>query len=72
MIAKHVDLIAVGILVLVAVLFSGVKDVVVLGLHGSIHHIRTDQGREVHMPPMPEMPAMPKVPQMPRIQIQRD
>ena len=69
MISKHIDLIAIGILLTAVALFSGAKEVVVLTMGGPVHYLRMDHGSQVKLPAMPEMPAMPR---MPRIPLQRD
>ena len=69
MISKHVDLIAIALLLLMIAAFSGAKHVVVMTMSGPVHYYRLDDGRQVRMP---TMPAMPNVPQMPRVPLQRD
>lgn len=51
MISKHVDLVAVIILLLAIALFSGAKRVVVMTMHGPVRYIHLDDGsREVRAP----------------------
>lgn len=72
MISKHVDLIAVGILLAAIALFNGARQMVVLTMGGPVHYFRMDNGREVHLPDMPETPQVPEVPRVPRIPLQSD
>jgi len=68
-ISKHVDLIAIAILLLAVSIFSSARHVVVMTMHGPVHYFHMNDGREVRTPFMPEMPPVPRVP---RIPLQRD
>ncbi len=72
MISKHIDLIAVAVLLLAIAIFSTAKHVVVMTLNGPVHYIHLDDGQEVRVPVMPQMPSAPAMPRVPRIPIQRD
>ncbi len=51
MISKHVDLVAVVILLLAAAVFSTAKRVVVMTMHGPVRYIHLDDGnRQVRAP----------------------
>ncbi len=72
MISKHVDLIAVGILLLAVAAFNSARQVVVVTMHGPIQYWRMDDNRAVRGPEMPQIPVMPEIPRVPRIPLQRD
>jgi hypothetical protein len=72
LISRHVDLIALALLLFFIAVFSGAKHLVVMTLSGPVHYIRMDDGRQVRMPGMPQMPIAPHVPKLPRIALQRD
>ncbi len=64
MISKHIDLIAIAILLLAVGLFSAAKQVVIVTLHGPVRYLHMDDGREVRSPEF--------MPHVPRIPLQRD
>ncbi len=72
MISRHVDLIAIALLLLAIAMFSGAKHIVVMTMSGPVHYFRMDDGHEVRMPGMPELPAMPPLAPTPRVPLQRD
>jgi len=64
LIQKHIDLVAVVILLLAIAVFSTAKRAVVMTMHGPVHYIHMDDGnRQVRVP---------RVPPLPRISLQRD
>jgi hypothetical protein len=69
LISRHVDLIAIALLLLAIAMFSGAKRLVVMTMSGPVHYFRMDDGHEVRMPEMPELPALPPLPHVP---LQRD
>ena len=69
MISKHVDLIAVGFLLVAVAVFSSAKQAVVMTFGGPVHYFRMEKGRDVRVPAMPHAPALP---QMPRLPLHRD
>lgn len=72
MISKHVDLIAIAILLFAIAAFSSAKHVVIMTLSGPAHYLRMDEAHEVRLPEMPELPSIPRVPRAPKIPLQRD
>ncbi len=71
-ISRHIDLIAVAILLFAIAIFSSAKHVVVMTLNGPVHYIHLDDGREVRTPAMPVMPRAPRVPKIPHISLHLD
>ena len=62
MISRHVDLIALGVLLLAIAAFSAARQAVVLTLNGPVRYIRLDNPRtRVIIPTMPETPPAPPV-----------
>jgi hypothetical protein len=64
--SKNVDVIAICVLLLAVALFSGIKEVVSMGLFGPGGPVRIERNGTnfyVHpaIPPMPPMPPMPQV-----------
>lgn len=68
MISRHVDLIAIALLLLAIAMFSGAKHIVIMTMSGPVHYFRMDNGREVRMPDMRDLPA----PATPHLPLQRD
>jgi hypothetical protein len=69
LISKHVDLIAIALLLSVIGLFSTAKHLVVMTMGGPVHYFRMDNGHQVRVPAVPKVPEMPRIP---RIPLQRD
>jgi hypothetical protein len=62
--SKHIDLIAIAILLLAIAAFSTARRAVVMTVHGPAHYIYLDNGnRQVQVP---------RVPALPRISFRRD
>ena len=72
MISKHIDLIAIGFLLLAMAAFSGARHAVIMTMSGPVHYIRMNSGQNVKMLVMPQMPEVPEVPDVPSISLQRD
>ncbi len=70
MISRHIDLIAIAILLFAVGLFTAAKQVVVVTMHGPVRYLQMDEGRQVRSPRMPGVPFV--APRVPRIPLQRD
>jgi hypothetical protein len=70
LISRHIDLIAIAILLFAVGLFTAAKQVVVVTMHGPVRYLHMDDGRQVRAPRMPAVPFV--TPHVPRIPLQRD
>ena len=71
MISKHIDLIAIAILLLAVGLFGAARQVVIVTMYGGpVRYLRMDHGRQVRAPRVPGLPFV--TPRVPRIPLQRD
>lgn len=71
MISKHIDLIAIAILLFAVAVFGNAQRFVTVTLAQPFHYYQ-DGARQVRMPVMPRIPRIPDVPQVPKIPLQRD